>query len=172
MKEEAMNHRMRIYQNGPGVEEFCSRKLHGTETTYHPGALCKESQALYRNDVGKRWSKRQGERDGWCKRQAKILDGEKTAISTWHDKNKQKMTGMKIGHMAHHSREKWKQTTKRKDALDNQATKRHFIETMLQPGAGAKMKVERNLKHKDREAKRKTMMKGQPGPVVLNKFLK
>ena len=42
MKEASMNHRMRIYMNGPDVEEFCSRKLHGTETTYHPGAPVQE----------------------------------------------------------------------------------------------------------------------------------
>ena len=48
MSEESMNHRMRIHMNGPDVEEFCSRKLHGTETTYRAGALCKRSQVLYR----------------------------------------------------------------------------------------------------------------------------
>ena len=107
MSEEAMNHRMRIYQNGPGVEEFCSRKLHGTETTYHAGALCNESQVLYRNFFG---GKTLQGRERRCKRQAK--DGDEAAISTY--KNKGKKTGMKIGHMAHHLREKWKQAMKTK----------------------------------------------------------
>ena len=164
MSEESMNHRMRIYMNGPDVEEFCSRKLHGTETTYHAGALCKRSQVLYRNYFG---SKTLQGRERLCKRRAK--DGDEAAISNY--KNKGKKTGMKIGHMAHHLREKWKQAMKTKtgkvsdmdklllqklsettaepnkvqakkwkEALDNQASKRRFIEGMLQPEAGAKMK--------------------------------
>lgn len=164
MSEESMNHRMRIYMNGPDVEEFCSRKLHGTATTYHAGALCKRSQVLYRNCFG---SKTLQGRERRCKRRAK--DGEEAAISNY--KNKGKKTGMKIGHMAHHLQEKWKQTkktktgkvsdmgklllqklsettaepnevqaTKRKEALNNKASKRCFIEGMLQPEAGAKMK--------------------------------
>jgi hypothetical protein len=164
MSEESMNHRMRIYMNGPDVEEFCSRKLRGTETTYHAGALCKRSQVLYRNNFG---SKTLQGRERRCKRRAK--DGDEAAISNY--KNKGKKTGMKIGHMAHHLREKWKQAMKtktgkvsdmdklllqklsettaepnkvqaqkRKTALNNQASKRCFIEGMLQPEAGAKMK--------------------------------
>ncbi len=164
MSEESMNHRMRIYMNGPDVEEFCSRKLHGTETTYHASALCKRSQVLYRNYFG---AKTLQGRERRCKRRAK--DGDEAAISTY--KNKGKQTGMKIGHMAHHLREKWKQAMKtktgkvsdmdklllqklsettaepnevqakkRKEALDNQASKRRFVEGMLQPEAGAKMK--------------------------------
>ena len=164
MSEESMNHRMRIYMNGPAVEEFCSRKLHGTETTYHAGALCKRSQVLYRNYFG---SKTLQGRERRCKRRAK--DGDEAAISNY--KNQGKKTGMKIGHMAHHLREKWKQAKKtktgkvsdmdklllqklsettaepnqvqaksRKTSLDNQASKRRFIEGMLQPEAGAKMK--------------------------------
>ena len=164
MSEESMNHRMRIYMNGPDVEEFCSRKLHGTETTYHAGALCKRSQVLYRNYFG---AKTLQGRERRCKRQ--LSDGGEAAISNY--KNKGKKTGMKIGHMAHHLREKWKQAMKtktgkvsdmdklllqklsettaepnevqarkRKEALENRASKRRFIEDMLQPKAGAKMK--------------------------------
>ena len=165
MSEESMNHRMRIYMNGPDVEEFSSRKLHGTETTYHAGAVCKRSRVLYRNYFG---AKTLQGRERRCKRRAK--DGDEAAIS--HYKNKGKTTGMKIGHMAHHLREKWKQTVKtktgkvsdmdklllqklsettaepnkaqarkRKRALDSQAAKRCFVEGMLQPEAGAKMKA-------------------------------
>ena len=102
-----MNHHMR----GPDVEEFCCRKLHGMET----GALCKKSQVLAYQDCredtavtvhAKTLQGRDSERR--CKRQAK--DGDKTK-------------GKKI------------KTGKVSD-LDRQAAKRHFIETMLQPGAG------------------------------------
>jgi len=168
MNEESMNHRMRIHMNGPDVEEFCSRKLHGTETTYRAGALCKRSQVLYRKYFG---SKTLKGRERRCKRQAK--DGDEAAIS--HYKNKGKKTGMKVGHMAHHLREKWKQAMKtktgkasdmdklllqklsettaepnvvqvqkRKQGVDNQAAKRRFVEGMLQPEAGAKMKERHN----------------------------
>ena len=110
---------------GPDVEEFCCRKLHGT------GALCKKSQALYqdcREDTAvtvhsKTLQGRDSERRCNLKRQAKY--GEKTGISPYQSKGKK--TGMKI------------KTGKVSD-LDRQAAKRHFIETMLQPGAGAKMK--------------------------------
>ena len=164
MSEESMNHRIRIYMNGPDVEEFCSRKLHGTETTYHAGALCQRSKVLYRNYFG---SKTLQGRERRCKREAK--DGEEAAIYNY--KNKGKKTGMKIGHMAHHLQEKRKQAMKRKTgkasdmgklllqklsetpaepnelqveqkkkALDNKGAKRRFIEGMLLPEAGAPMK--------------------------------
>ena len=93
--------------NGPDVEEFCTRKLHGTETTYHAGPLCKRSQVLYRNYFG---AKTLQGRERQCKRQVK--DGDEAAIS--HYKNKGKKTGLKIGHMAHHLQEKWKQAAKTK----------------------------------------------------------
>ena len=108
MKEEAMNHRMRIYTNGPDVKEFCRREMHGTETTYHAGALCKKSQALYRKYFG---AKTLQGRERRCKRRASRHGGE-AAISNY--KNKGKKTGMKIGHMAHHLQEKWKQAMKTK----------------------------------------------------------
>ena len=41
-----------------------------------------------------------------------MKDGDQAGISTY--KNKGKKTGMKIGHMAHHLHEKWKQTQKTK----------------------------------------------------------
>ena len=110
---------------------------------------------LYQNHFGVKTL--QG-RERWCKRRAK--DGGEAAIS--NNKNKGKNTGMKIGLMAHHLREKWKQAMKTKtgkvsdmdklllqklsettaepnkvqakkwkEALDNQASKRRFIEGML-----------------------------------------
>lgn len=174
MAEKSMNHRMRIHMNGPDVEEFCSRKLRGTETTYHAGALCKRSQVLYRKHFG---AKTMQGRERRCKRQVK--DGDEAAISTY--KNKGKKTGMKIGHMAHHLQEKRKQvmktktgkvsdmdklllqklsettaelneaqTKKRKDALRLQESKRRFVEGMLQPVAGATMK-ERHKEEVDKQ---------------------
>ena len=174
MSEESMNHRMRIYMNGPDVEVFCSRKLHGTETTYQAGALCKRSQVLYRNYFG---AKTLRGRERRCKRQAK--DGDEAGISNY--KNKGLKTGLKIGHMAHHLQEKrkqankmkkWKvsdmdklllqklsettvepnvaQAKKRKDAVKYQASKRRFIEGMLQPEAVAKMK-ERHTEEVDKQ---------------------
>ena len=164
MSEASVNHRMRIYMNGPDVEEFCSRKLHGVETTYHAGALCKRSKVLYRKYFG---AKTLQGRERRCKRRAS--HGGEAAISNY--KNKGKKTGMKIGHMAHHLQEKWKQAMKtktgkvsdmdklllqklsettaelnkvqaqkRKEALDNKVAKRRFIEGMLQEEAGTKMK--------------------------------
>jgi len=174
MTEKSMNHRMRIYMNGPDVEEFCSRKLHGSETTYHAGALCKRSQVLYRKYFG---SKTLQGRERRCKRQAK--EGEKAAISGY--RNKGKKTGLKIGHMAHHLREKWKQTMKTKTgkvsdmdrlllqklsettaglnvvqvehtetALKNKSSKRLFVERMLQPKACATM-MERHDEEVDKQ---------------------
>ena len=174
MSEESMNHRIRIYMNGPDVEEFCSRKLHGTETTYHAGALCKRSQVKYRKNFG---AKTLQGRERKCKRQA--TDEDMAAISNY--KNKGNKKGVKVGRMAHHLQEKWKQTMKtktgkasdmdklllqklsettaepnkvqtkkRKDALAHQASKRRFIEDMLQPEAGAKMK-ERHKEEVDKQ---------------------
>ena len=165
MTEKAMNHRMRIYMNGPAVEEFCSRKLHGSETTYHAGALCTRSQVLYRKYFG---SKTLQGRERRCKRKAK--EGEEAAISVYS--NRGKKTGLKLGHMAHHLREKWKQTMKtktgkvsdmdrlllqklsettaglnkvqaeqRKKALNNHSAKKLFVERMLQPKAGMAMRT-------------------------------
>ena len=174
MSEESMNHRMRIHMNGPAVEEFCSRKLRGTEPTYHAGAVCKRSKVLYRKHFG---SKTLRGRERRCKRQVK--DGDEAAISTY--KNKGKKTGMKIGHLAHHLREKRKQVMKtktgkvsemdklllqklsqttaepskeqikgRKDALDLQESKRRFVERMLEPEAGASLK-ERHKEEVDKQ---------------------
>ena len=164
MSEESMNHRMRIYMNGPDVEVFCSRKLHGMETTYHAGALCKRSQVQYRNCFG---AKTLQGRERRCMRQ--VIDGDEAGISNY--KNKGKKTGLKIGHMAHHLREKRRQANKtktgkvsdmdklllqklsettaepnvvqakkRKDALKYHASKRRFVEGMLQPEAVDHMK--------------------------------
>ena len=52
MTEQAVNDRMRIYMNGPGVEEFCSRKVLRSKTCYFPSALCQRSQAGYRKFFG------------------------------------------------------------------------------------------------------------------------
>ena len=182
MGEASMNDRMRIYMNGPPLDEFCSRKLHGTETTYCAGALCKRSQVLYRNFFG---AKSLLGRERWCKRQAK--DGDEAGLSSY--KSKGKKTGMKIGHMAHHLQEKWKQTkkmktgkvsdmnklllqklstttaepnqvqvTKRKEALQLQDKKREFIEAMLQPVAGTNMKKRHQDEvKKQKDAKKKTV---------------
>ena len=52
MTEQAVNDRMRIYMNGPVVEEFCARKVVDTKTVYYPSALSKRSQTAYRNIFG------------------------------------------------------------------------------------------------------------------------
>lgn len=175
MGDASMNNRMRIYMNGPPVEEFCGRKLHGTQTTYCAGALCKRSQVWYRNFFG---AKSLLGRERRCKRQVK--DGDEAGLSSY--KNKGKKTGMKIGHMAHHLHQKWKQTQKmktgnvsdmnklllqklsettaepnevqvkrRKDALDLQVEKRELQEAMLQPVAGTKMKNKHQVEVKKQE---------------------
>lgn len=193
MSEESMNHRMRIYMNGPDVKVFCSRKLCGHETTYHPGALCKRAKVLYRKYFG---SKTLQGRERRCKRQVK--DGDEAAISNY--KNKGKKTGMKIGHMAHHLQEKWKQTAKmktgkvsdmdklllqkltettaepnrvqvqkRKEALDHQASKRRFVEDMLQPKAGAEMK---NRYNKEVDKQKGDLLKQRASLVSLTHNLK
>jgi hypothetical protein len=180
MKEDSMNHRMRIHMNGPDVEEFCSRKLHGSETTYCASALCRMSQALYRKYFG---SKTLQGRERRCKRRAK--GGDEAAISEYRNKGEKR--GLKVGHMAHHLREKWKQAVKtktgkvsdmdklvlqklsettlsaglneaqvekRKQALDNQSTKKRFVEGMLRPVACAKMKERHDEEVKKQEGDR------------------
>ena len=178
MTEASMNHRMRIHMNGPDVEDFCSRKLHGLETTYRASALCRRSQALYRKYFG---SKTLRGRERQCKRQVK--DGDEAAISQY--KNKGKKTGLKIGHMAHHLSEKLKQTIstktkkvsdmdklvhqrlcettagltqvqeeKRQTALANQSAKRQFLEGMLQPVVPTQMKERHDKEVKKHNAYR------------------
>jgi len=188
MEEASMNHRMRIYMNGPDVEEFCSRKLRGSETTYGASALCRRSQALYRKHFG---SKTLQGRERRCKRKA--AGGDEAAISEY--KNKGKKSGLKVGHMAHHLREKWKQATKTKtgkasdmetlvlqklsestaglnevqvvkkqQALDNQSLKKVFVERMLQPVACTQMKE----RHEEEVKKQKgVVLKHQASYVSL-----
>lgn len=109
MNEAAMNHRMRIHMNGPDVEAFCRRELLlgppglSTEVKYHASALCKRSKAHYRNRFG---SKSLSGRERRLQRSTK----DRAAISQY--KNNGKKSGLKIGRMAHHLREKRTQAAK------------------------------------------------------------
>ncbi len=50
--DDQLKNRMRIYINGPSVEEFCSKKLVGGKVVYAAGPLCLLAQTLYAKKHG------------------------------------------------------------------------------------------------------------------------
>ena len=53
ISDAQLQHRMRLWINGPSVEEFCSKKLVDGKVVYKPGPLCLLAQVLYAKEYGK-----------------------------------------------------------------------------------------------------------------------